>query len=435
MADPARTAALRVLEAVLIHGRSLSTVLDPALGLLQVPRDRAFAQEQVFGVLRWYPRLRVLLDHLLQQPLRSRDRDVDIVLLLGLYQIQHTRVPAYAAVNGAVELAKSRGKGWAKGLVNGVLRRFLRERATLEQSLENDPRWRYAHPPWLLKALGDAWPGAVDDIARANNHQAPMTLRVNLARGSREAYLEALEDRGLEAHPGRHSASAVVLVEPCPVEALPGFSGGRVAVQDEAAQLAAGLLAPGPGHRVLDACAAPGGKTAHLLEFAPDAAVVALDRSLERLSRVTDNLARLGLSGDVIAGDAGDPDGWWDGTPFQRILLDAPCSATGVIRRHPDVKVLRRADDIAPLAQGQLHLLEALWPLLAEGGSLLYATCSVLPQENSHVVRGFLARHPEARHVPIPAAWGRPVAVGRQILPGEDEMDGFYYALLHKAHP
>lgn len=432
MADPARTAAVRALEAVLAHGRSLATALEPVLADLPESRDRAFAQEQVFGVLRWYPRLRVLLDHLLRQPLRPRDRDVDIILLLGLFQVAHTRVPGYAAVNGAVELVKDRGKGWAKGLVNGILRRYLRERAALDRALESDPVWRSAHPRWLLDALGDAWPEAIAELLAAANRQAPMTLRVNLARGTREAYLEDLGVHGMTARPGRHAASAVILAEPCPVEALPGFAEGRVAVQDEAAQLAAGLLAPRPGERVLDACAAPGGKTAHLVEMAPGAAVVALDRSPGRLLRVSDNLTRLGLAAEVVAGDAEDPATWWDGAPFQRILLDAPCSATGVIRRHPDIKVLRRAADIPDLARGQQRLLAALWPLLAQGGRLLYATCSVLPQENSDVVRGFLARHPEARQVPLPTAWGHPAAAGRQILPGEDDMDGFYYALLHK---
>jgi 16S rRNA (cytosine967-C5)-methyltransferase len=321
---------------------------------------------------------------------------------------------------------------WAKGLVNAVLRRAQRERDQSAAVLSEAAQW--SHPGWLLQRLQSAWPEEWQAICAANNQAAPMTLRINRRRAARDAYQEMLAARDSVAEFTAYSPDGLRLERPLPVTALPGFSDGWVSVQDEAAQLAALLLAPQPGERVLDACAAPGGKTAHLLEVQPELdGLLALDQSAERLVRCSDTLRRLGLRADCQVGDAAQPEHWWDGRPFDRILIDAPCSATGVIRRHPDIKLLRRPDDIDRLRAQQQDILEALWPLLRPGGRLLYATCSVLPEENTQQVRDFLQRHPDARERAIAAPWGRPQQAGRQILPGEAGMDGFYFACVEKA--
>ena len=437
MADPgprpgkARAAAARAVTAVLVRGRSLDDALPPEMERLD-PRDRPLAQEIAYGTLRWHPRLAAVLQGLLQKPLRRKDRDLEAVLLTGLYQLAYLDVPPHAAVSETVAAAGGRGRGWAKGLVNGVLRNFLREREERLQRADRDEAAALAHPAWLLGMLRKAWPEDWRAVAEANNARPPMTLRVNAARTARADYLEELAAAGLAARPGTHSAEAVVLERPVPVERLPGFEEGRVSVQDEAAQLAAGLLDPGPGERVLDACAAPGGKTAHLLERQPGLDLVALDLDADRLERVAANLARLGLAAERVTGDAGAPDGWWDGRPFDRILLDAPCTGTGVIRRHPDIKALRRPEDVEALVGRQAKLLAALWPLLRPGGMLVYSTCSVLPRENARQVAAFLHDRDDAVEVDPVGNWGHPQAAGRQILPGEDGMDGFYYACLRK---
>jgi len=430
-ASPARAAALQALAQVLGEGRSSSRVLDAFTASLE-PRERALARELCLGVLRFAPRLERLLERLLTRPLRRRDADVRALLLLGLYQLLYTRIPDHAAVSETVALAEP-GKPWAGGLVNAVLRRFQREREGLLAELARDPEGRWAHPAWLVAELEAAWPHDWTHILEANNARAPMTLRVNARRSTREAYLQRLERLGLGAHAAPHTEHGVVLHEPREAGALPGFAEGLVSVQDGAGQLAAALLDAPPGSHVLDACAAPGGKAAHLLERAPGPArVVCLDRDAERLGRLRQSLRRLGLDADAIATDATRPGDWWDGGAFDRILLDVPCTATGVIRRHPDIRLHRRPADVESLAAQQQRLLDAVWPLLARSGRLLYATCSVLPRENERQVEGFLGRHEDARVRRISAAWGRPLRCGRQILPGEDGMDGFYYALLEK---
>lgn len=431
MRDP-RAAAARVLAEVVAGGRSLSDVLPPALVVLAA-RDRALAQELCYGTLRLLPRLRVLLDRLLDRPLKERDADVDALLLIGLYQLGHLAVPPHAAVSATVAAARLLGKPWAAGLVNAVLRRYGRERPALDAAVAADPQARHAHPAWLLERLRAVWPADWEAVAAAGNAHPPLTLRVNRLRITTEEYRARLAAEGRAAVPHPHAPDALTLAQPCPVEALPGFTAGLFSVQDAAAQLAAPLLRPQPGQRVLDACAAPGGKTAHLLETCPTCEVVALDQDARRLTRVAENLTRLGLAADAVVGDAGNPAAWWDGRPFERILLDAPCSATGVIRRHPDIKVLRRPDDIARLAAEQERLLAALWPLLAPGGILVYATCSVLPEENRERITAFLQGQHDSHEIPIAVAWGRSADPGRQILPGEDAMDGFYYACLTKA--
>ena len=430
--ETAREIAHAMLVGVLRDGHSLGAGGRRRPGSDLDPRERAFAQELAFGTLRYLPRLDAWLAHVAQRPPRRRDTDVRALALLGLYQIAFTRVPPHAAVNATVDLARTLGKPWAAGFLNAALRRFAAERDAIER-IEPAASARLAHPGWLLEAFERSWPELGESIARANLERPPMTLRVNTLRTSRRRYLDCLSREGIRARATRHSDAGVVLESPRAVESVPGFAEGLVSVQDEAAQLAAALLDAPQGSRILDACAAPGGKTAHVLERgAGGVEVAALDHDPRRIADLERALARLGLAPRVLLADARAPDAWWDGRPFDRILLDAPCSGTGIIRRRPDVKVLRRPGDVEPMADRQSTMLHALWPLLARGGRLLYATCSVLLRENESVVRGFVTERADAYAIPLDAAWGRPTGHGRQILPGEDAMDGFFYALLAK---
>lgn len=427
-----RLAATRALAAVLAGRASLGSSLPEQLAKVD-PRDRALAQDLAFGTARWQPRLSLLAEKLMDKPFKAGDRDLEALLLIGLYQLFHTRIPAHAAIGETVGCVDKLKKSSAKGLLNAVLRRAQREYDSLLPALEHDPAARLAHPRWLQKALKARWPEHWEAIATANNLHPPLILRVNRRQGSRDAYLAELAAADIDAVPCAFSADGIRLLQPQDVTALPGFAAGRLSVQDEAAQLAAEWLELAPGQRVLDACAAPGGKTCHLLEREPGLAeVVALDADAGRLQRVEQNLARLGLTARTLAADGRAVADWWDGTPFQRILLDAPCSATGVIRRHPDIKLTRQASDIAPLVQLQGELLDALWPTLEVGGILVYATCSVLPEENSSNLAAFLARTPGARELDIPATWGLAQPHGRQLLPQPDGHDGFYYCKLIK---
>jgi 16S rRNA (cytosine967-C5)-methyltransferase len=428
--EPRATAA-RVLAAVMADRRSLSASLPGHLATLSDPKDRALAQEICYGVLRWLPRLDFWLRRLLTRPMERQDPIVLALLLAGLYQARYLHVPPHAAVAATAEACRRLKKAWAVPLVNAVLRRFL---ATREASIESPSpeSARFAHPEWLLCAFRRAWPRDWEAIAAANNQAPPMAIRVNSRRAGRDAYRVELRDAEIPASPAPYADQGLLLASPIEATALPGFRMGAVSVQDTAAQLAAPLLDVRAGHYVLDACAAPGGKAAHLLEISPTARLVALDKDPGRLVHVSSTLERLGLQARVMTGDAADPSTFWDGHLFDRVLVDAPCSGTGVIRRHPDIKVLRRPSDIARMAEEQSRMLAGLWPLLAPRGKLLYATCSVLPEENAHRINAFLAVQLDARLVPIEAAWGRDTNAGRQILPGEDGMDGFFYALLEK---
>lgn len=432
-----RLAAAKALTAVLNGKASLNSSLPIQLDKVEV-RDRGFTQDLAFGTARWQPRLSALATKLLQKPFKAADADVEALLLVGLYQLLYTRVPAHAAIGETVGCADKLKKPWAKALLNAVLRRAQRESQALLTELEHDPVVRTAHPRWLQKSLKAFWPEQWEAICAANNAHPPMILRVNRRHHSRDAYLKLLSEAGVAAKACVYSQDGIVLDEAGDVRSLPGFAEGWVSVQDEAAQLAADLLELAPGQRVLDACCAPGGKTCHILEVQPElAAVVAVDLEAKRLVRVRENLDRLGLDAQLIAADGRDTQAWWDGKPFQRILLDAPCSATGVIRRHPDIKLTRQAEDIAALAQLQGELLDAMWQALEVGGILLYATCSTLPTENTEVIEAFLARTPGARELDIGGQLGQPAAGlkqphGRQLLAQEGGHDGFYYAKLIK---
>ncbi|MGA4633500.1 16S rRNA (cytosine(967)-C(5))-methyltransferase RsmB [Pseudomonas solani] len=427
-----RLAAARALTAVLSGKASLGGSLPAQLDKVD-PRDRGLAQDLAFGAARWQPRLSALAERLLQKPFKSADKDVEALLLVGLYQLFYSRIPAHAAIGETVGAAEKLKKPWAKGLLNAVLRNAQRDGEAIFAELERDPMVRTAHPRWLQKALKAAWPEHWEAICAANNAHPPLILRVNRRHGERDAYLAELRQAGIEAEPCAFSRDGIRLLEARDVKTLPGFAEGRVSVQDEAAQLAADLLELAPGQRVLDACCAPGGKTCHLLEAEPGlTGVVAVDLEESRLVRVRENLQRLGLQATLIAADGRDTAAWWDGKPFQRILLDAPCSATGVIRRHPDIKLTRQAEDIPALAQLQGELLDALWPTLEVGGVLVYATCSTLPMENSENIAAFLARTPGARELDIAGTFGLKQPHGRQLLAREDGHDGFYYAKLIK---
>lgn len=428
-----RSVAAEVLMEVVQHGKSLSAVLPPALEEIEKPADRALLQEICYGVLRWHLRLQALARQLMRKPLKEKERRVECLIWVGLYQLVYMRLPAYAAVTETVNAAKVLRKPWASSLINGVLRNYLRNPEELQRQADRQPEAELSHPDWLLQAMRADWSGQWRAIAQANNERAPMTLRVNLGHQSRSDYMGRLAQAGISAVEAAHVESGVILEQALNVERLPGFDTGDVSVQDAAAQLAAILLDVQPGMRVLDACAAPGGKSGHVLESQPRLEeLVALDIDAARLERVAENLRRLGVQAAMQEGDAADPGQWWDGGKFERILLDAPCSATGVIRRHPDIKLLRRAEDIDELARRQAEILEALWPLLATGGILLYATCSIMKRENSQQVEAFLRRHADAQELPLLVAWGVQDGAGRQILPGQDGMDGFYYAVMQK---
>jgi 16S rRNA (cytosine967-C5)-methyltransferase len=416
----AMAAAARALETVLVDG----CIAEEALQRVPFPAAEAAAVRAIHtGTLRWYLRLAPLVDALLQPGQRMAPA-VHALLVTALHQIEYSRSAPHSVVNIAVDAARVLGHRGAAGFVNALLRRFLRERASLVVRVEKDAAIAAAHPHWLLKALRASPPDSLQMLIAANNEAPTMVLRANLARTSREAMLAALADQGIRATTGL-AASSIVLDKPCDVSDLPGFDQGLLSVQDAGAQFAAELLDTQPRQRVLDACAAPGGKTGHILERTPDVELVALDIDATRLARVAQNLQRLQWSATLQAADL-LTDSWWDGRRFDRILLDAPCSGTGVIRRHPDIKLLRRPEDIAGFARQQRALLDRCTGLLAPGGRILYVTCSVLPEENQQVVDAFLAARSEfSRARPDLLLLPSPRTAGAATL-----TDGFYYACL-----
>jgi len=415
--------AVEVVRRVL-EGRSLTEVLERRLAREAAldPGGRGAVRDITHGTLRFLGLLRALIARLVVRPLE--DRDLEALIACALYQLEFTRAAPYAVVDGAVECAAAFGRPWAKGLVNAVLRRFLRERQALIEQARAEPAGRYSYPNWWIAGVKSQHPDHWQAILDAGNGHPPLALRVNARRTTREDYLARLAREGIEASPV--GASGVVIAHPQAAESLPGFAEGLVSVQDAGAQRAAPLLDARPGQRVLDACAAPGGKTAHLLEIA-DVALVALDNDAARVARIGTTLARLGHTATIACADASDPQSWWDGRAFDRVLLDAPCSASGVVRRHPDIKWLRRASDLERFAARQSALLDALWRVLAPDGKLLYATCSVFREENRARIDEFLGRHADARLAPL-CAQGEPDLL---LLPN-DSHDGFYHALLER---
>jgi 16S rRNA (cytosine967-C5)-methyltransferase len=425
-----RAVASQILAELLSKGKSLALLLP--LGVERIDeKDRGLLQELCYGVARFSPQLSGVIDPLLKKPLREKDTDIYALLLIGVYQLSHMRVPDHAAISETVEAAKQLNKVWAKGFINGVLRQYSRRREILEKNL-NDAASK-AHPQWLFDQIKQQWPDYLEQITQANNTPAPMTLRVNTNHQSRTKYLQLLDAVGISAKACLFADTAVSLHQATEVDLLPGFSDGHCSVQDESAQLSANLVLQNKPQKVLDACCAPGGKTGHILEASTiDVQVDAIDIEANRLVRVEENLLRLKVTANLIAANAVATDTWWDGELFDAILLDAPCSASGVIRRNPDIKMLRKPEDIGKLAALQQSLLDALWQCVKPGGVLVYATCSILPMENTNNIESFIAAHTDAEEILITADWGIKQPVGRQILPSLDGPDGFYYACIQK---
>lgn len=421
-----RSLTAQLVEQVIDNGQSLSTILPGAQKKLS-EKDRSLLQELSFGVIRYLPQLDYLILQLMDKPMKGKQRVIHYLLMVGIYQLLYTRIPAHAALAETVEGTVALKRQSLKGLVNGVLRTFQRRQTELLSADSAEPV-RYLHPSWFIKRIKQAWPNNWTEILEANNARPPMWLRVNKLHHTREAWLTLLNENNLSAESSNDAPEALRLTKAAGVNQLPGFSEGWATVQDLSAQRCSLYLDPKPGEKILDMCAAPGGKTTHILELAPTADVTAMDIDPQRLTRVKENLQRLQLSATVVCGDGRFPEQWIGDQRFDRILLDAPCSATGVIRRHPDIKWLRRDSDIAELAHLQQQILEAAWKILKPGGTLLYATCSILPDENEQQISRFLEKHADAK---IQALHAGP-EYGLQVLPSELGGDGFYYAKLLK---
>jgi 16S rRNA (cytosine967-C5)-methyltransferase len=429
MSKNLRALAATACYQVVDQGKSLSDVLQKAQQELDSPLDKALLQEICFGVMRYLPQLETVCQKLMDKPLVKHLRPLQFLIYVGLYQLKFLRVPDHAAIGETVEAARAIKGQSLTGLINAVLRSVQRQPEVFDFS-QAPLAVQYNHPGWIIQQLQQAYPEQWQQILTENQQKAPLWLRVNQLRTTPEAYLAALAEQGIAAsQPFAYLPCALLLEQASDVTLLPGYSDGWFSVQDGAAQHAAYFLGARNKDSVLDACCAPGGKTCHILELAPEADVLALDKDPRRLDRVYDNLDRLGLDARVMAADAADPDDWAGFQTFDRILLDVPCSATGVIRRHPDIRWLRKKTDIAPLVELQQQILRKIWPLLKPGAELLYATCSVLPEENLQQIQVFLAEHPDAKLIPL--ADSHP-DLHWQILPGQQQMDGFFYAKLRK---
>ena len=429
----ARSASLKALKQV-FNGQSLSAVQAHTTDELEDARDRGLANEIVNGVLRWRWRLEFFVSSLLNKPLKPKDIDVQLVLLMALYELDECRTPDYAVINESVELVRKSGKKWASGLVNAVLRNFTREKEKLISSIK-DGVVLYSHPAWLLEKTKADWPQHWQQILAANNQRPAFCLRVNQLQHSVSQYQQLLTEDGLASSTVELADFALKLEHGIDVRLLPGFAEGAVSVQDAGAQLVAELLDVSEANRVLDLCAAPGGKTCHILERNSSiTGLIAVELEEKRMLRVSENLQRLKLESRaaLIVADARDARQWWNGEKFNRILIDAPCSASGVIRRHPDIKTLRRESDIEPLVELQSEILQSAWQMLEDGGELLYVTCSVFKDENQNQIQNFLSAHDDATEIKIEADWGKSCDYGRQLFPGEQDADGFYYCRLKK---
>ena len=426
-----RALAAQALADVALRGVSLREVMERQAPRLPDSRDRALLMALVSDGARWWLRFDAALDRLLERSLREKEPRIHALLILGLVQLEILQLPAYAAVAATVQAARELKRPQLAGLVNAVLRRWQREREQQLAALDAQPRTRHAHPAWLAEAIANDWPEQADAVMAADNREPPLMLRVNARRATRDVLIERLQAAGYEAQTHDWLCDGIVLPHSSDVTRMPGFAEGLFAVQDGSAQVAADLLDVQDGLRVLDACAAPGGKACHVLERA-DVTLTALEFDAHRAERISQNLERLGLSAQLVIGDAGKPDAWWDGQPYDRILIDAPCSATGVLRRRPDVRLHRRDTDIATLTAQQRRILDGLWPTLAVGGRLVYVTCSLLRAENEAVIESWLGAHKDAHVAAFELPVGQRAAIGWQVLPGDGDLDGMYYAVIEK---
>jgi 16S rRNA (cytosine967-C5)-methyltransferase len=426
-----RALAARSLAEVAMRGASLRDVMERNAPKLRDPRDRALLMALLSEGARWWLRFDAAIDQLLEKSLRHKDPAIHALLVLGLVQLEILQLQDYAAVAATVEATRALKRPQLAGLVNAVLRRWQRERESLIARLDTKPQTRHAHPEWLAKALARDWPAQSEAVMAADNIEPPLMLRINRRRIARDALLTQFETAGYAASSHPWLADALVLPHSSDVTRMPGFEDGLFAVQDGAAQVAADLADLKNGMRVLDACAAPGGKACHLLERA-DIDLTALEVDATRGERIRQNLMRLRLDAKIVIGDAGAPAGWWKRQPFDRILIDAPCSATGVLRRRPDVRLHRRESDIPAMHEQQRRILSALWPLLAPGGRLVYITCSLLRAENESIVGELIAQQSDAQALAFTLPVGQAANIGWQILPGDGDLDGMYYAVVEK---
>ena len=427
-----RAIAAQIITNLTRQRGSLSTQLTdfsnhPEISLLQ---------EICFGTCRWYLSLEFLLHKLVTKPIKETDQDVKSLILIGLYQLKELSIADHAAVNETVAASTTLNKSWAKPLINAVLRKYQRNSQKLTEELErSSPDIKYSCPTWLLSEINVAWKSKSQSILKGNNQRPPLTLRVNISKKSPEEIISLFAENRIEGSRGNLAKTAIYLDKPLPVEKIPGFTDGWLSIQDESSQLVPKLLKLKPKLRVLDACSAPGGKTCAIIESERSLTeVVALDESMSRIQKTRDNLLRMGLKASLIRGDVINPSKWWDGRLFDRILLDAPCSGSGVIRRHPDIKILRREEDIQALTKVQAIMLDSLWQCLRPDGLLLYTTCSILPRENDFQIKDFLKRTDNAKYERITADWGVECSYGRQLLSGDKgNYDGFFYSLLSKS--
>lgn len=429
----ARLIASRIIEQSIESKMTLSLTLNNDDSFKNAGKEKALIQEMSYGTFRWYIQLEHILNQLLDKEIKSKDSRLKYLILIGLYQLRFMRIPPHAVVSETVNTCKKINMLWAKGLVNAILRRYIRESSNIETSLENNESIKTSHPKWLVKQIKNDWPLHWQSILEANNQKPPMYLRVNKRYQTRKNYLKELKETGIEATATSFSENGILLKTAVDVHKLPGFFEGKVSVQELAAQFSALLLDLKPGQNVLDACAAPGGKSAHILETETNLkSLTCIEKDPNRTERLFETLQRLKLNAIIKTADINDLQNWWNKEKFDRILLDAPCSATGVIRRHPDIKFLRTKEEVNNINALQVELLKSLWKTLKSGGMLLYVTCSILKQENMDLIKQFINSNDDCELKPINAEWGLDTGYGYQIITGQNNMDGFFYACLKK---
>lgn len=429
----ARLIACQIIEQSVENETTLSMVLSKNDSFKNAGKEKALIQEMSYGTFRWYIQLEYILNQLLDKKIKKKDSRLKYLILIGLYQLRFMRIPQHAVVSETVNTCKKINMLWAKGLVNAILRRYIRESKAVESYLENDESIKTSHPQWLIKQLKHDWPDHWQTILDANNQRPPMYLRVNQRQTSRDYYLNRMCEAGIKGKATKYSENGILLEEAVDVHKLPGFEEGAVSVQEIAAQFSADLLNLKPGQTVLDACAAPGGKSAHILETEENLnSLTCIEKDPDRTLRLIETMERLKLKASIKTSDINNLDNWWDGNKFDRILLDAPCSAIGVIRRHPDIKFLRSNNEVDKINLLQIKLLNTLWQTLKTDGLLVYVTCSILKQENMDLIRKFITDNDDCEIDPIKVEWGLDTGYGRQILTGQENMDGFFYACLKK---